>query len=289
MNLSAITASFPIDHETYNELVALCEKAEEADAKSYKLIMNLSLAKDAGSSGFYVLVYNDDTDELIGAATALDIMGFRTFEWSILVDPMYRNIGIGNALYEATKEAMQMRGSDGDLALAVDGAHFSKEFLEKIGYKYSFSEATLEAKAEVVHESLDINVRPFKEEDTQALCKIFSSAFGDLEEESLDLIAYNSTADDIHLWVVERDDAIVGTVSTRKDGDAHWLTALAVHPLFTGQGIGLQIIQWVKEYVVRSGEHHVLLDVEIENERALSIYTKNGFTITTQIHYYAKS
>ena len=287
MNFSAITVSYPIDQETYEELNQLCENAEQIDLKSYRSVLNLALAKSPDTRGFYVLVYDDEQNQLAGAASAVDLMGLNTYEWSIVVDPMYREIGIGLTIYNVLKEGLSMRGSIGDLALAVDGGHFGEQFLQSQGYEYSFSEATLEAKAVVANEQFTFAMRLFQQKDTKALCEIFSQGFGDTPEESLQLIEFNATTEGIYLWVAERGGEIAGTVTTRQEGDGHWVTALAVHPSFEGQGIGSEILRWVKDYVVRSGGRVVLLDVEIENARALSIYEKNGFMISSQIHYYA--
>lgn len=286
MNLSAITVSFPIDMETYNELNGLCEAAEQADLKSYRSVMNLAIAKSYEARGFFVLIYDDAHGALVGAASAVDLMGLNTYEWSILVDPMYRQIGVGEALINVLRDAFSARGSEGDLALAVDGAHFGAEFLLKIGYRYSFSEATLEAKAEVAKGDFSFSMRKFETKDVDALVEIFTQGFGDTYEESLDLIAFNTSTEGLCLWVAERDGEVVGTVTTRKEGDAHWVTAFAVNPKFGGQGIGSEMLNWVKDYVLRSGENSVMLDVEIDNSRALFIYEKNGFMISTQVNYF---
>jgi mycothiol synthase len=288
MNFSTMTVSYPIDGETYEEIVALCERAEQTDLKNYKLVLNLQMAKSYEAKGFFVLVYNDEEDLLVGVASAIDMMGLNTYEWSILVDPMYRQIGIGSALNHVLNDGFIARGSEGDLALTVDGGHYGVPFLLKQNYHYSFSEATLESKAQHIEEVLPFTVRPFESKDTQALCGIFSQGFGDTEEESIQLIEFNSNTEGIHLWVAERDEKIIGTVSTRKEGEGHWLTALAVHPSYEGQGIGSQLIRWVKDYVARQQDQYVLLDVEIENERALSIYLKNGFMVASQIHYFVR-
>ncbi len=289
MNFSAITVSYPIDQETYEELNQLCENAEQIDLKSYRTVLNLVMAKNPDARGFFVLVYDDEQNQLAGAASAVDLMGLNTYEWSIVVDPMYRELGIGLTIYNVLKEGLSIRGSEGDLALAVDGGHFGEQFLSSQGYEYSFSEATLEAKAVIANEPFTFTMRLFEQRDTQALCKTFSQGFGDTMEESLQLIEFNSTTEGICLWVAERDGNVVGTVSTRQDGDGHWVTALAVHPSYEGQGIGSEILRWVKDYVVHSGGRVVLLDVEIDNARALAIYEKSGFMISSQIHYYVFS
>ena len=286
MNFSAITVSFPIDEETYEEIKGLCDLADKADLKQYQSVMNLTIAKSYESKGFFVLIYDDEKNALVGVASAVDLMGLNTYEWSILVDPMYREIGIGEALYNVLRKGLEARGSDGDLALAIDGSNFGQQFLEKKGYQYSFSEATLEAEVAVAEQDFQLVIQPYQTQNRDALCEIFSLAFGDTYEESLELIDFNSTTEGLVLWVVKRNDEIVGTVTTRKEGDSHWITALAVHPRFSGQGIGTEILMWVKDYVLRQSDSKVLLDVEIDNRRALSIYEKSGFMVVSQINYY---
>ena len=288
MNFSVMTVSYPIDPETYEEISQLCENAEKADLTSYRLVMNLNASKSYETKGFFVLIYDDEQNTLAGAASAIDMIGLNTYEWSILVDPMYRQIGIGEALYNVLRESLSVRGSEGDLALSVEGSNYGEAFLQAKNYTYSFSESTLEARGAVLAEPLTINVRPYAVQDEQKLCEIFSAAFGDTYEESLELIAFNSETEGIELWVAEQNGEVVGTVSTRKEGKLHWLTALAVHPSYQGQGIGSELLNWVKDYVIRSGETTVALDVELENKKALSIYEKNGFLVSLQINYYVK-
>lgn len=285
MNLSAITVSFPLDEETFQELQSLCQAAE-CDGHIYTQVMNIPIARSYESRGFYVLVYDDDKNELVAAGTAIDLMGLNTFEWSVLVAPMYRQLGVGSAIVNVLKDGMAVRGSEGELALTIEGSPFGKEFLSKLGYLYSFSEATLEARAEVLQQPGAVQLRPFMQKDTEALVAIFSEAFGDMREESLELIDFNTTTEGLVMWTAEIDGDVVGTVTTRKEGEVEWVTAFAVAPNKQGQGIGTQILNLVKDYTVRNGEKTVLLDVEIENMSALRVYEKAGFIKSTQLDYY---
>lgn len=286
MNFSTMTVSFPIDEETYLEVYELCNAAEQADLVSYTPVMNLLMARDPKAKGFFVLMYNDDKNELVGVASAVDMIGLHTYEWSLLIDPMYRQIGLGEALYNVLKKALEMRGSVGDLGVMMAGGNYGAQFLRKMNYAYSFSEAMLEAPAAISEEAFPFEMREYREEDAEALCEIFASGFGDTVEESMQLIMYNHSTPGIFLWVAERDGHIIGTVSTRQEGDGHWVTALAVHPIAQGQGIGSEIIRWVKNYVAKCGEKTVMLDVEIDNEKAIAIYEKNGFMVSSEIHYF---
>jgi mycothiol synthase len=288
MNLSAITVSFPLDEETYEEVQTLCTVAAKSDGLLYTNAMNLPVAKSYESRGFYVLVYDDDKNELVAAGTAIDLMGLNTYEWSLLVAPMYRQLGIGSAVFNVLREGMEMRESEGELALLIEGSPFGHEFLRRNGFLYSFSEATLEARAELLNEASSITIRPYMQKDVEALVSIFSEAFGDMREESLDLIEFNTTTEGLNMWTAELDGEVVGTVTTRKEGEVQWISAFAVAPNKQGKGIGTQILNWVKDYALRNGEKTILLDVEIENMGALRVYEKAGFMKSSQMDYFVR-
>lgn len=287
MNFSMMTVSFPVDEETYNEIKTLCEESRTTDGVYYETVLNLPVARDYTASGFFVLVYDDEAEQLVGVGSAIDVMGLNTYEWSMLVAPMYRRIGIGDALFNVLRDGLEARGANGELALAVQSDTFGRAYLERRGYSYSFSEATLETKAEVTSIREDITIRPFQTMDTESLVDIFSEAFGDLRDESLDLIEFNSKTEGLQLWVAEMNSELVGTITSRKEGDRQWITALAVHPSREGQGIGTALLNWVKHIAFQGGEKMVMLEVEIENERALSLYKKAGFLKSMQIDYFA--
>lgn len=287
MNISIITASFPIDSETFIEINELCQVATEVDGYHYESVLKVEAMSFAELNGFVVLAYDDNTEKLVGVASAVDTIGLHTYEWSIVVAPMYRRVGIGSALASVVQEGFTQRGVDGELALVVAGAHYSRTFIEQLGYVYSFSEATLEAHAEKMDQACDLTIRRYVNEHT-ALVEIYSTAFGDLPEESVELIAYNTSTEGRVLWVAKYGEHVVGTVTSVKEGDVQWVTALAVHPNFGGQGIGSTLLAWVKDYAVTNGEHFVMLDVEIENEKALRVYEKAGFFIVMQVDYFVK-
>ena len=286
MNLSAITVSFPLDEETHEEIQVLCKTCTRIDGQIYQQVMNLPVARSYEIKGFYVLVYDDDKNELVGVGTAIDLMGLNTYEWSMIVAPMYRQLGIGSAILNVLHEGMETRGSEGELALMVEGANFGREFLQKNNYLYSFSEATLEAKAEILQDEPSVTVRPFMQKDTEAIVTILMATFGDMREESLDLIDFNTTTEGLVMWAVEHGEEVIGTITTRKEGEVQWITAFAVAPAMQGRGIGTQILQWVKDYTIRNGEKMVLLDVEIENASALRVYEKAGFMKSIQMDYF---
>ena len=290
MNLSIITQSFPIDPETYHEIKTLCESALLLDKFNYSSVLNLQESLQFNVKGFFVLAYDNEQDELVGAASATDQMGLNTYEWAILVSPMYRDIGLDEALLKVIGDGLHQRGAEGELALVIENDTPRRKFVEKYGYSYSFSEATLEAEPQTLAslESLgSLQIREYLEvKDQEALIGIFSDAFGDLREESIQLIQYNSMTEGRILWVAEIDGEIVGTITSSKEGKAQAISALAVHPDKQGHGIGTALLNWVKDFAKRNGDEVVMLDVELENERALAVYEKAGFIKLMQVDYF---
>ncbi|MDN4494807.1 GNAT family N-acetyltransferase [Ureibacillus aquaedulcis] len=287
MNLSIITQSFPIDSESYSEIKALCESALLVDNYNYSSVLSLQESSRFDVKGFYVLAYDDETDELVGVASAVDQMGLNTYEWAILVSPMYRDIGLDEAILKVIGDGLHQRGAEGELALVIENDTSRRQFVEKYGYSYSFSEATLEAAPQAIESVEEIHIRPYLEAtDQEALIEIFSNAFGDIREESLELIHYNTRSEGRILWVAELLGEIVGTVTTSEEGNAQMISALAVHPDKQGLGIGTALLKWVKDFAKRNGSTNVMLDVEVENERALTVYEKAGFKKSMQVDYF---
>ncbi|KOY84078.1 GNAT family N-acetyltransferase [Lysinibacillus macroides] len=287
MNISVITVSFPLDGETLKELKLLCEEATSHDYRVYETVMNIPMASSFESKGFMVLAYEDDKDVLVGAASAIDLMGLHTYEWSLVISPAYRQKGIGTVLVEGIQAGLNDRGAEGQLAVVIDGSPYGHTFIENRGFIYSFSEATLETKAEPVVLQHNISIQPYNHEQAE-LITIYSEAFGDLPEESVELIAFNTSTTGRELWVAYRDGEIVGTVTTAQESEIQWVTALAVHPHYEGQGIGTALLAFSKDYASKIGAKFVMLDVEIDNIKALSVYEKAGFMKAQQIDYYVK-
>ncbi|MEY2371700.1 MULTISPECIES: GNAT family N-acetyltransferase [Lysinibacillus] len=287
MNISVMTVSFPLDGETLKEVKLLCEEATVQDYRVYETIMNVPMASSFENKGFMVLAYEDDKDLLVGAASAIDLMGLHTYEWSLVVTPAYRQKGIGTALVEGIQVGLKERGAEGQLAVVIDGSPYGHTFIENKGFTYSFSETTLETKAEPVTLRGDINIQAYNGEQAE-LITIYCEAFGDLPEESEELIAFNTSTNGRELWIAYRDGAVVGTVTTAKENEIQWVTALAVHPKCEGQGIGTALLSFSKDYASKVGAAFVMLDVEVDNKKALSVYEKAGFMKAQQIDYYVK-
>lgn len=277
-------ASYPLDELTIQEMRALIKRSNVSENQDIELLMNADSWGNYESKGFVILAYNEQ-DQLSGILSAIDLFGLNTYEWSVIVHPQYRRKGIGTSLVKGFINALDERGAVGDMALSFNN-HEGHKFLQKIGYEYSSSEATLRAKAQLGTLSKDIHVRPFENQDADTLIQLMHNGFGDMPEETEELIAFNTTTLGRQIFIVEFNRQIVATVCLVENEKGIWVTAFTVEHSFRGQGIGTAILQWVKNYTVKKQRSTVLLDVEMDNLKALNVYINAGFSPLHQVDYF---
>ena len=84
------------------------------------------------------------------------------------------------------------------------------------------------------------------------------------------------------------ENTVEGTVTIVDDSDKIWVTGLGVHERARGKGIATSVLNWAKNEAYLLGKANVYLDVETDNEHALSVYDKVGFETIQYIHFYQK-
>lgn len=287
MNIFLMSASFPIDHLTIQEMEDLIKMANARDEQDVSFLMNTKDWKDDRNTGFVILAYSEQ-DQLLGFLVAYDLFGLNTYEWSIVVHPNVRRRGIGSALVQGLQNSLKERGALGDMALSFTD-EVGHQFLHQTGYEYNSSEATLQAVPENNDLTKNIFVRTFKEEDKNQLIQLMQDGFGDMPYETEELISINTTVQGRTLYIIELDLQIVATVSLVENDMGIWVTAFTVKHSLRGQGIGSSVLQWVKNDAYARHQPKVLLDVEIDNKDALSVYKKAGFTPIHQVDYFTRT
>lgn len=286
MEISIMTVSFPVDVETASEISQLVKTTGFEDGISYEQVLNLPAITDEAVKGFTVIAYDDE--ELIGVVSAIDMIGIHSYEWSGLVLPRFRRRGIGKALLTTLHKNLEARGAESELALTVKDAPYGKAFFEEENYEWNFSEATLTASATNEIGDSKVVIKPLTDEH-KSLTNILMNAFGDTEEEVQVIVNFNESNPTRHIFVAIEDGETVGTVTAVEEGDILWATALATISEKQGQGIGSSVLQFVLAEADKRGYETVMLDVEIDNDRALSLYKRVGFSPVMQVDFYIKS
>lgn len=87
--------------------------------------------------------------------------------------------------------------------------------------------------------------------------------------------------------VVELGGSVVGTLRLIRDGDDAGIYAFVVDPSWQGRGIGREALRQACEQLRGGGARRIRLEVAVENDRALALYTSVGFAPVVTEDYYA--
>jgi ribosomal protein S18 acetylase RimI-like enzyme len=118
--------------------------------------------------------------------------------------------------------------------------------------------------------------------DVSDLTRVLDAAFGGPQSDPAARLAEDSS----RTLVVELDGATVGTVRITRDQDTCGLYGFAVDPAWQGRGIGRDVLRRVCRELRDEGIQRIGLEVAVENDHALRLYTSLGFTqITTEDYY----
>lgn len=284
MNLFAMKATYPIDNLTIKELKSLCHKCQLADALQYDSLLREENWSDANTRGFFVLAYDDDENSLIGVVNAFDTLGLNAFEWSIAVDPAYRNIGIEQVLIEGLKHGLDERQAVGEM-VAVFPQQQLEGLLKENDYVYSSAKILMQA-IPMPSQTEAIQVMPYRQQDLAELQKMMADGFGDMPEETAEFVQLIEDEESSRVWIVRQGNATVATITTALEGRTLWITAFTTALKYREQGIALELLNWAKNYASEKEFTALALEVETDNPKAVSLYTKAGFVNKEQIDYY---
>ncbi len=220
-----------------------------------------------------------DGDRLIGF---LGLYGFArpTLELAGMVDPQRRREGVGSALLD---QALALGGGQ-DFAKALlvtprDNAA-SAAFAKHRGGVLEHSEHALVQRAappDGRHDP-DLTVRAATTADVPAFSRILRDAFGGPGIDPTDRL--DSTR------AIVRSGDVVGTLFVNRDGDSAGVYGFAVAPELQGHGIGRDALQRVCVDLRSAGVTEIALEVAVENDHALGLYTSLGFEPVTTEDYF---
>lgn len=276
MDLSLSISSFPVDEQTAKDMTKLLENLP---AESWS-VLHPTLWKAADARGFVVLAYTEQED-LIGVAVAADMVGLHHYEWSLYVHPEYRRLSLGTALADGISHSLAQRQAESELVAFVEDIEIAG-FMESLAYELDFHEILLSA--EPLPESKlpdDLIVAPLTgqaEEVTELLIAAFDNTI-------LPILEHNMVDSEREIWLLQKDQQVLGTATLVTEEQVLWVTAFAVHPDHQGKGYGKHLLKWCREFAYKRQLTAVHLDVETNNQ-ALHVYEKSGFVRMQTVSYW---
>ncbi|MEN0587351.1 GNAT family N-acetyltransferase [Kurthia gibsonii] len=284
MNVFAMKATYPLDTLTQQELTQLCEDAALTDGVNYLEWMHEQDWNEWDTRGFFVFIYDEDHDRLVAALSAFDAFGLHAYEWTMVIEPSYRSIGLEEVLIDGLKHGLEERQATGEMAV-VNQRQEMKQVLEQQGYVYSSSKLQMMTTAQQEND-VEFNVRPYQPDDLQVVQQMMSDGFGDLPEETEEFIALMDEESSSHVFVATQQDEVVAMVTTAVLERQLWITSFTTLASKRRQGIASNLVKWVKNEAYRQQLESVRLEVETENIEALTFYKQAGFEVVEQVDYY---
>lgn len=213
-------------------------------------------------------------DRLLGF---LGIYGFESSpELAGMVAPGARRRGIGTALLDAALPLCRERGDARPLLIVPRPSVAGKRLALRRGGVIDHSEHALVLAGDPTSGSDEprLALRPATGADLPLVARLLEAGFGtpapDDLADRLDLPSEQTL-------IVEWSGSAVGTLRLRRDGDDARVYGFVIDPPRQGQGIGRAALRRACQQLRADGARRIGLEVDVDNDRALGLYTSVGF------------
>ncbi|PAF20340.1 hypothetical protein CHH49_16275 [Terribacillus saccharophilus] len=269
--------------EQLKEIKALQQVVERYDSIDLKLNWDmLENRKEEEQTDF--LSY--DSGQLVG------FLGLYSFGSKIevcgMVHPDYRRKGTFGRLFQNSHPALEKARH---ILLNVPAnSESGKLWLDSITCTYEESEYMMKWEGKELPD-LDesICLRPSFKEDIEMKIKLDVVCFDFQAEEAK---MYNDRLEkdgfQKEFFMIEVEDNTVGKIRIHHEKERSEIYGFAVLPEFQGKGYGGKALREAVRMEAQRGQS-VYLEVQPENEKALSLYTSTGFIKESQQDYYLYS
>jgi ribosomal protein S18 acetylase RimI-like enzyme len=240
------------------------------------------LRRRSGERAEDVLAWDDG--RLVGF-TGLYGPGAPQIELAGMVDPAHRRREIGGRLLDAALVLSAAAGAREPLLIVPRQSAGGRTLAEHHGARLDHSEHALVLRGEPTEGPRDprLSIRIAERRDLPAIMALMSSGFGFAPPDT----AERMTAEGVRSFVVEREGRVIGTLRAQLEGDTAGVYGFAVDPHWRGQGIGSDALRRTCRELRERGARTVGLEVEVENDRALHLYTSLGFEPVITEDYWA--
>jgi mycothiol synthase len=256
-------------------LLALASRAHEVDGVD-PLNEASRLALEAGHAGRVHMAAKEGTT--VVAAAFAD--GLAPVE--LVVDPDHRRQGHGGALLTRLLAAGESEfWAHGDLPAAQ--ALAAAKHLEA-GRTLLVLRLEMDAAPEPERVPDGATIRTFEADDVDAIVQVNGRAFashpeqGAMDRADFEQRAGSAWFDPAGLFVAEREGNIVGFHWTKVEDDLGEVYVVGVDPTEQGSGLGTSLTARGLRHLHDSGIRTVDLYVEGDNDPALAVYRRLGFT-----------
>jgi ribosomal protein S18 acetylase RimI-like enzyme len=225
-----------------------------------------------------------DGDRLLGF---LGIYGFEALpELAGMVTPEARRRGIGSALLEAALPVCRERGDRRALLIVPRPSLAGKRLALRHGGVLHHSEHALVLVGDptIAPDHWPLDLRRATRADLSLVARLLAAGFGTPAPNGL-VDRLDSPRE--RTVIVELSGSPVGTLRLTRDGSDARIYGFVIDPGVQGRGIGRAALRRACLQLRADGARRIGLEVDVENDRALGLYTSVGFTPVITEDYFA--
>lgn len=225
-----------------------------------------------------------DGDRLLGFL-GLYVFGASTVELAGMVDPTARRRGIATALLDAALGVCRERDAQKVLLVTPRESLAGKCLALNRNAVLEHSEYGLALRGAPVEGLSDsaLSLRTATPADAPEISTLLTDAFGWPDTDTLERLA----SDNARTLVAEIDGRMIGTVRVTRGEEPGGVYGFAVQRAWRGRGIGRDVLRRVCHQLRDEGVRRIGLEVAVENDGALGLYTSLGFEPISTEDYYA--
>ncbi len=205
--------------------------------------------------------------------------GWEEGELNAFTHPDYRKKGCFTALFREAASDLQRSGV-GRLVLCTEpesvGGQLARRFPQ---VEFLRSELRMQHLPQTVSPlAPGLEVVPLREENKERYAELCESAL-----QKADAVLHSSDRDG---FLLLEGETPVGVFDLEYDGSTIFLCSVRVDPEKRRKGLGSEIVRCALREGLRQ-DLPVILDVDLDNNPALSLYRKLGFSTVFQVDYFA--
>ncbi len=244
----------------------------------------LKLEWPALRDGRHVSAITERADGRLIAFLGMYTFGVGEAELIGMVDPDHRRRGIAGRLLDRALASCDERGLGRRLLIAPRASDAAAALATARGAVLDHSEHSLELTGEPHRAAAapEIALRDATAADRADLIRILSAGFGPPPDSMLDPLHTDTS----RTLIIARDGRPIGTLRADRHGEQGAIYGFAIDPEERGRGVGRDVLGRVCADLRAHGAHRVKLEVEVDNDAALHLYTSVGFTPVGTEDYY---
>jgi ribosomal protein S18 acetylase RimI-like enzyme len=274
------------DIEMIRQLAAACEAEEQLHMR----IEWAMLCKRTGDVVNDFLYYVDG--QLVGYLALDQIL--ETIEVVGMVHPAYRRKRIFYMLLLAAQEECRTRGIRHLILICERNSYSGHGFLRALGASYSESEHEMILTRVVENRDFDERLVMHKADVSEAetIAMLLAASFEqNLESARRRVLQCLQDPKRVYYLAVFGDEEVgchepVGSLRIDDGDEMVGIYAFGVHPDYQGRGYGHQMLHESIHIIREQSQAPIMLDVDVQNVRAIHLYQSCGFDIRTTYDYY---